>query len=238
MAPPTPQIRSCFDGVLIEIIAGEGGLDAENFGRELAKAYYAFNSRKGWALVENETTARKLSFIAPPQACSFFANEVGQHCVQRVPPSERGGRRHTSLVSVLASPIPKPKPVTHILDGVEIITQRGRGPGGQNQNKVASGVRASLNGESVFINGRSQLYNKDLALRILEERLRRKTSQAQLDQAAALRSQQYSGGGRGVKIRTYNYIDNRVTDHRNNVKIYQVYRVLGEGRFELLTNPN
>lgn len=215
-------------------MAGEGGEDAENFCRELTRAYYLHCGRKGWLLEDNETGDRKLSFIAPPAALSFFQAEIGQHCVQRVPPTERGGRRHMSLVSLMATPIPKAAPASRILDGVEEIFQRGHGKGGQNQNKVATGVRVSLHGESVFINGRSQLHNRELALRILEQRLRAKAKESALAKQAAVRGQQYTGGGRGRKIRTYNYIENRVTDHRTNLKISQVQQVLKGGRFELL----
>lgn len=234
LQPWTLALRSRFDGVLVEIIAGEGGKDSENFVRELTKAYYAYAEKQKWILEESDVTERKLSFVGPAASLKFFTNEIGQHCVQRVPPTERGGRRHTSLVSVLVTPLYKVKANDNLLKDVEQIFQRGHGNGGQGVNKVSSCVRlmCKRTNLSVIINGRSQLHNLTRAKQVLSERIREHDLEIQQRTIKENRGVQYTGGGRGHKKRTYNLIEDRVTDHVTGNKAQCARQLLKTGCFE------
>jgi peptide chain release factor 1 len=167
----------------------------------------------------------------------LFRHEPGKHCVQRVPPTEKNGRRHTSMVTVAVLPMPPdngPRPLPD--DELEVRTQPGHGPGGQHQNKTASAVRMTHRptGLQVFINGRDQHSNRREALRILTARVNEHLAEQRNEEYARLRNQQRDGGGRGNKVRTYNFIGGgRIVDHRLGVKTYKVREVM-KGRFDLL----
>jgi peptide chain release factor 1 len=170
-------------------------------------------------------------------AGKLFRHEPGKHCVQRVPPTEKKGRRHTSMVSVAVLPMPPDNdPVPLPDDELEIKTQSGHGPGGQHQNKTASAVRMTHRptGLQVFINGRDQHSNRREALRILTARVNEHLAEQRNEEYAQLRKSQRDGGGRGNKVRTYNFIgEGRVVGHRLGVKTRKVKEVM-KGRFELL----
>ena len=238
----SPILGGCFDlaGVYVAIISGEGGKDSDLFCCQLTRAYYAYAARQGWELEESEVSERKLSFIAPPSALRFFRGEVGQHCIQRVPETERSGRRHTSLVSVIALPIHKIPANNNVLKDVEQIFQRGHGKGGQAQNTTDSMVklRCTRTNLTVTINGRSRIRNLELARQILTERILNSDSASHQQTIDIQRQAQYvdgSGrGGRGFKKRTYNLIEDRVTDHITGNKVQCARRLLKEGCFEVL----
>lgn len=164
-----------------------------------------------------------------------FAKEAGKHIVQRVPPTESKGRRHTSTVSVAVLPIMQESDTPLCLQEVEIITQCGHGKGGQNQNKVESAVRAihRPSGISVFINGRDQYRNKQLALEILQARLRQRARDAAVKEHSDNKAAQIGYGDRSGKIRTYNFISSQVTDHRSGAKTHRIDEVM-KGKFNLL----
>jgi peptide chain release factor 1 len=171
-----------------------------------------------------------------------FKNEPGKHVVQRVPPTERSGRWQTSVISVAVLPLPPENKLVPLQEkDLEITTQTGKQKaGGQNVNKVASAVRMKHKptGLSVFINGRDQGQNKKEALHVLTARV----NQLRLDKTASdydnLRTGQMKGigdklGGRGDKIRTYNFIKSRVVDHRLGVKTGNIKEVM-KGNLTLL----
>lgn len=167
-----------------------------------------------------------------------FKNEGGKHCVQRVPPTERSGRRQTSMISVAVLPLP---PVVkgdelpeHELD---IIFQCGHGPGGQHQNKTASAVRMKHKptGMVVFINGRDQHSNKREALQILTARVNAQKNKQTWDEYNKVRKEQMGGGGRGNKVRTYNFIRGEIVDHRLNRSTKDVKSFM-KGDFKTLIN--
>jgi peptide chain release factor 1 len=167
-----------------------------------------------------------------------FRHEPGQHCVQRVPPSETRGRRHTSIVSVAVLPVlPVSKADELPEKDLDVKTQCGHGPGGQHQNKRASAVRMKHRptGLSVFINGRDQLANKREALKVLTARVRADYREREEAEFQAARKQQLGDGGRGNKVRTYNFIESRVVDHRLGVRTNNIKEVM-KGRFDLLFN--
>ncbi|HEY9715615.1 MAG TPA: PCRF domain-containing protein [Chroococcales cyanobacterium] len=220
----------------MDIHAGEGGEDSRLFARDLLKAYLKYAGTLGLhsELVYESESAWSVR-IQGEGAWDALKQEAGKHVVQRVPPTESRGRRHTSAVSVAVLPLVPAESNSLPLHEVEITTQRGHGSGGQNQNKVESAVRAvhKPSGISVFINGRDQYRNKQLALEILAARLsesERERSQRAFSQA---KFQQVGFGGRSGKIRTYNFIDSFVLDHRSGIKTHRIEEVM-KGKFNLL----
>lgn len=172
-----------------------------------------------------------------PGAGKAFAREAGSHCVQRIPPTEKNGKRQTSYVMVAVLPMP-PKHEIKLLPEceIEVTTMRGTGPGGQHRNMTDSCVRMVHKETkiSVVIDARDQHANRREAHRILSVRvneLKNGQTQAAYDE---MRKAQLGDGGRGEKIRTYNFIKRRAVDHRTNVKTNAVDQVIERGRFDLL----
>lgn len=164
-----------------------------------------------------------------------FAHESGKHVVQRVPPTESKGRRHTSVVSVAVMEVRPEVSSTLDLNEVDITTQRGHGKGGQHQNKTDSAVRAvhRPTGLMVFINGREQWYNKQVAIEVLASRVAQQATQKQQEEISAERRSQFSNCSRSGKVRTYNFIESYVTDHRTGNQIRDIKRIM-KGEFDLL----
>jgi len=177
-----------------------------------------------------------ISKIIGKGAYDAFRFETGSHCCQRVPVTESKGRRHTSIVSVAVLPIKNEiwKPLDD--KDLEIITQTGKqGAGGQNTNKVASAVRAKHKptGISVFINGRDQYRNKIEALKILTAKVNDKI-QSEIDSSyAKYRRETLGTGCRGAKIRTYNFIESRVVDHRLGTKTGNIKGIM-KGELDII----
>jgi peptide chain release factor 1 len=165
-----------------------------------------------------------------------FCNESGKHCVQRCPPTDRNSRRHTSIVVVAVLPLPD-KAIAGSLNlrDIDIKTQGGSGPGGQHQNKTDSAVRMTHRptGIQVFINGRDQQRNRRDALRILTAKVHEHHQSLRNEKYAAHRTHQIGDGGRSNKVRTYNFVDSRVVDHRLGTRTKQIKQVM-KGRFDLL----
>lgn len=219
----------CVRGVLVEVISGEGGDDSKLFAEQLFIAYLAYLNRNGVVAEPEETGPSKFSFVCEDsRAEELFSNETGCHCVQRIPPNDRGGRKHSSYVAVN---------VTHLHEqngemletDLEELFQRGHGKGGQHQNTTSSAVRLRHrpSGLEVFINGRNQQTNRRTARLCLAGKI----SQYLMDKKI---SGSYGGAGRGDKVRTYNLADHRITDHRSGLKCHRPELVLKEGKFELL----
>lgn len=170
-----------------------------------------------------------------PGAYNLFKNESGKHCVQRIPPTESKGRRHTSIITVSVLNIPRANPRKIKDSDLEIKTQRGHGKGGQHQNKTDSAVRIKHipTGISVFINGRDQNQNKQTALSIIEAKVTQSIDAKQHEELNRNRQLHIDGGNRSNKIRTYNFIDNRAVDHRTGIKTNNL-KELFKGKLELL----
>ena len=222
---------------MVEIRAGEGGKDSKNFVSELAEIYlrYARNKNLLTEILNSEDGSMSLQ-ISGSSAWKAFELESGKHVIQRCPPTERGGRRHTSAISVAILPLREFGDYSLKEADLEIIFQKGKvRAGGQNANKVNSAVRMKHipSGLSVFINGRDQGQNKSKAYEILAGRV--------YDHYYALENAEYSAkrknilgdGGRGGAARTYNLYKSIIVDHRTGKQTNDVKSIL-KGELDLI----
>ena len=224
---------------MIEIRAGEGGRDSKNFVEELTGIYGNFCRRRGLKceLLDADDGWSSLC-VSGKEAWSAFQYESGKHVVQRCPESERGGRRHTSLVSVAVLPVFRVRSVTLQESDLEITYMASRGPGGQGVNTTNSACRMVHipTGLSVRVQVyRSQQQNKAFALELLGGRVQ--DHQNALDNAAYAdkRRNLLGDGGRGSATRTYNFYSSVVIDHRLGTKTQNIKGIL-KGQLELLTD--
>ena len=215
---------------MVEIQSGEGGDDAKAFTQELTDAYFRWLRGDGVELLASADGYA--SFLLPrARARRFRETEVGLHCIQRIPRSERRGRVHTSFARVTMSPLWR-SPAPLDLREVELTQQRGHGNGGQGVNTTDSAVRARhrASGITVFINGRSRLANQEVALKVLAGRVAELHRRSAAHASETVKRAQITDG----KIRTYNLTDNRAVDHRTGRKVWCADRVL-RGEFDRLT---
>lgn len=222
--------------VIVEIRAGVGGEEAALFAHSLYRMYAMYADRKGWQLQvvsANETElggVRELIFtIETPGAYSRMKFESGVHRVQRAPETESGGRIHTSTATVAV--LPQVDEVDFQLDrkDLRIDTFRSSGAGGQHINKTSSAIRVTHLPTGMVVecqDQRSQLQNKEKALQILRSRLWQQKAQEQADSVSQERRSQVGAGMRNEKIRTYNFPQDRVTDHRIGLTLYQIDSVM------------
>jgi peptide chain release factor 1 len=234
---PAPAFEAAHE-ILLEIVHGEGGSDSKLFVAELRSLYERYAATKGLkteVLEEGDGTVTLK--VRGRDAGRAFRHEGGKHCVQRVPPTERSGRRQTSLVIVAVLPLPPEGTFEPLPEGeLEVKTQPGRQrAGGQHANKTASAVRMRHRptGLSVFISGRCQKANRKEALRVLTARVNEHRNGQAAAAYAQQRAEQLSSRGRGNKVRTYNFIDRRVTDHRLGRETTQVKELM-KGDLDLL----
>lgn len=224
--------------IIIEIVSGEGGADSKLFVSELASMYVRYAHSVGLVVSILATRDGHMTLkVSGNSPWGVFQHEPGKHVCQRVPVTESRGRRHTSLVSVAVMPI-KDDAVEPLRDeDVKVETCGGHGPGGQHQNNTDSAVRMRHlpTGIMVFINGRSQHANRREARRILAARVAEVNRIKADAEHSEGRQSQLGGGRRGDKIRTYNFIDSRVVDHRLGRKTHQIRRVM-KGELGLILN--
>lgn len=233
LVPPDPHAGR---PVIIEIRGAEGGEEANLFARDLYDMYRAYADRRGWTV---ETLALRSSDLGGVDEVTFVVRgedawrrlkyEGGPHRVQRVPVTESQGRVHTSAATVAVLPEADEIDVTIDERDLEIDVYRSSGPGGQSVNTTDSAVRITHVPTGIVVamqDERSQLQNRERAMRVLRARLLERAEQARHDEQSADRRSQVGGGGRSEKIRTYNFKESRVTDHRIGFTIHRLSEVL------------
>jgi peptide chain release factor 1 len=211
-------------GIILEVRAGAGGDEAALFALELAQMYLKYAERQGWQRsVSSESFAssggyKEATFeIIHPDAYDALRYETGVHRVQRVPVTEKAGRIHTSTASVAILPLRKKPTIEVIPSDIEMEFSRSGGAGGQNVNKVETAVRLIHKPTGIDVRSqseRSQLKNKEKAMAILIAKLEAIHEEEEMKSHAATRKNQIGTGDRSEKIRTYNFPQNRITDHR------------------------
>jgi len=231
-----PKDPSDDKDVLVEIRPGAGGEEAAIWVGDLYKMYTRFAERNGWNVEPIELTPSdqggysKIIFaIKSKGVFSKLKFEAGAHRVQRIPKTESQGRVHTSIATVAVLPEAEEVDLNIVDSDLKIDVYRSSGPGGQSVNTTDSAVRITHIPTGLVVTSqdeKSQLKNKNQAMRILRARLLK----AEQDKAAAERAkdrkEQVGSGERSDKIRTYNYKDNRVSDHRINLTLKKLDQVL------------
>lgn len=230
--------------VIIEIRAGTGGEEAALFAAELARMYTHYADARGWKTEELDANLTELGgvkelsmMISGQGAYSRLKYESGAHRVQRVPETESGGRIHTSAATVAVMPEVDDVEVEINMNDLRIDTYRAGGAGGQHVNRTDSAVRIVHNPTGIVVqcqNERSQIQNREQAMRMLRAKLWEKAMQEQQDEVSAFRKNQVGSGDRSERIRTYNYPQGRVTDHRVNLTLYKLPQFLNGDMDEML----
>ncbi len=210
--------------IILEVRAGAGGDEAALFARELADMYRAYAKLEGWGVSvvdESETSIggyKEASFeIHGLDVYKKLQHETGVHRIQRVPDTEKNGRVHTSTASVAILPIRKRTTIEIKPSDIEIETSRSGGAGGQNVNKVETAVRIIHKPTGIDVRStsqRNQLKNREMAMSILLAKLQAKKDEEEAAEYSGERKSQIGTADRSEKIRTYNVLQDRVTDHR------------------------
>ena len=222
--------------IIIEIRAAAGGEEASLFAADLFKMYSHYTERKGWELevLSSHFTelngCKEIVFSIRGRSCySHLKFESGVHRVQRVPATESGGRVHTSTATVAVLVEPQEVELKINSDDLKIDTFRASGAGGQHVNRTDSAVRITHLPTGIVVScqaERSQIKNKDKAMRVLKARLLDKMERERVAQVTRQRKVQVGTGDRSEKIRTYNFAERRVTDHRINFTVYKLPQIL------------
>ena len=222
--------------VIIEIRAGAGGEEAALFAHSLFRMYSRYSESRGWhpdVMYINETGlggVKEISFMIEGEgAYSRFKFESGVHRVQRVPETESGGRIHTSTVTVAV--LPEAQEVDIAIDptDLQIDTFRSSGAGGQHVNKTESAIRITHLPTGTVVecqDERSQHKNRDRAMKILRSRLLEVEREKQNSEIADERRSQVGTGDRSERIRTYNFPQGRVSDHRIGLTVYRIESIM------------
>ena len=231
-----PQDPNDSRNVIVEIRAGAGGEESALFAHSLHRMYSMYAASRGFTVEVvgvNETElggVKEISFVVNGQgAFSRFKFESGVHRVQRVPETESGGRIHTSTVTVAVLPEAEEVELTIDPKDLQIDTFRASGAGGQHINKTESAIRITHLPTGTVVecqDERSQFKNKDKAMRVLRARLYEQKCTAQESAIAESRRLQVGTGDRSERIRTYNFPQGRVTDHRIGLTLYKLEAVL------------
>jgi peptide chain release factor 1 len=221
---------------IIEIRAGTGGEEAALFASELFRMYSRYSEDRGWSLEVLSTSEtgigglKEVVFnLSGRGAYGRMKYESGVHRVQRVPETETSGRIHTSAASVAVLPEAEDVDIDLQAQDLRIDVYRSSGPGGQGVNTTDSAVRITYIPTNLVVtcqDERSQIKNKAKAMKILRSRLLDQKIQEQTDAMRSTRRDQISTGDRSARIRTCNFAQGRVTDHRSNLSLYRLQAIL------------
>jgi peptide chain release factor 1 len=222
--------------VYFEIRAGVGGEEAALFARDLWRMYLKFFEKKGWKVRVLEESLSDLggiktlvSEVSGEDVYQLLKNESGVHRVQRIPVTEKSGRIHTSTASVAVLPKLEAPPIQIKESDLEIEFFRASGPGGQNVNKVETAVRILHKPTGIVVTcqtERNQQRNREIALQLLKNKLYELEQRKISGQLTDLRRSQIGSQERSEKIRTYNFPQNRITDHRIGKSWYNLEDIL------------
>lgn len=232
--------------VIMEIRAGVGGEESALFAHSLTRMYTMYAEKRGWRVEINSVSetelggVKEISFtVEGDGAWSRLKFESGVHRVQRVPETESGGRVHTSTATVAVLPEMETVDVEINPADVEMQVFRSSGAGGQHINKTSSAIRITHLPTGMVVecqDERSQYKNKDKAMKVLRARLLSKEQEKQSSEVAEARRSQVGSGDRSERIRTYNFPQSRVTDHRIGLTLYKLEEVLAGG-LDALIDP-
>ena len=227
--------------VILEIRAGTGGDEATLFAAEMLRMYARYAERQGWKMevMDSADTGvggikEAVAMIEGDHVYSKMRYESGVHRVQRVPQTETQGRIHTSAVTVAVLPEAEEVDVQINQNDLRIDTFCSSGPGGQSVNTTYSAVRITHLPTNVVVSmqdEKSQIKNREKAMRVLRARLQELEEQKQHEAQASERKSMVGSGDRSEKIRTYNFKENRVTDHRIGLTVHQLDLVM-EGQLD------
>lgn len=231
--------------VILEIRAGTGGDEASLFAAEMLRMYARYSERQGWRMEILDASEsgiggvkEAIALIEGEKVFSKLKHESGVHRVQRVPQTETSGRIHTSAITVAVLPEAEEVDVKIDAKDLRIDTFCSSGPGGQSVNTTYSAVRITHLPTNTVVSmqdEKSQIKNREKAMRVLRARLQELEEQKQHDALASERRSMVGSGDRSEKIRTYNFKDNRVSDHRIGLTIHQLDLVM-EGALDEIIN--
>ncbi len=232
--------------VIVEIRAGAGGDEAGLFAADLYRMYTRYAEDRGWeieTMSSNESGVggfKEIIFsVAGDEAYKFLKYESGVHRVQRVPSTESSGRIHTSTATVAVLPEAEDVDVELDKNNLRIDYYRSSGPGGQSVNTTDSAVRITHEPTGIVVScqdEKSQHKNKDRAMKIMRARLKEELERQKREERDEKRRSQVGSGERSEKIRTYNFPQGRVSDHRINLTVHQLEKVL-DGELDMLIEP-
>jgi peptide chain release factor 1 len=231
-----PRDPNAGRNVIMEIRGAEGGEEANLFAKDLFEMYARYAATKGWKIevLSSSPSERdglnEITFVVKGEdAWQRLEHEGGPHRVQRVPVTESSGRVHTSSAAVAVLPEAEEVDVAIDPNDLKVDVYRSTGPGGQSVNTTDSAVRITHLPTGIVVamqDEKSQIQNRAKAMVVLRSRLLKAEQDRQASELSQQRRSQVGGGGRSEKIRTYNYKDNRVTDHRIKLTLHKLDRIL------------
>jgi peptide chain release factor 1 len=232
--------------IILEIRAGAGGDEASLFAAELFRSYTQYAQSRGWQVQILSTSEGNvggykeiIARIAGDQVYSRLKYESGVHRVQRVPETEAQGRVHTSTVTVAVIPEQEVEEVKLNMNEIRIDVTRAQGAGGQSVNRTESAVRVTHEPTGIIVfcqEGKSQLSNRERALQILYSKLVQLENERRQKEASDTRLAQIGTGDRSERIRTYNFPQSRVTDHRIGLTTHAISEIMN-GKMDLIIEP-